>query len=186
MTIMKAIALAALTGTLAFGPEAVLASSHKNDQSTERGNSAAAKADKADKADKTDKATRSEARETAKANRASQQDADDGAENDVSDDESGKLRAGPIVSALRSGNFSSDTGMLDGTVVEIDLSELPGNSEIAVIKALESADLPEAGTTIEASATADPRVETALETIDDENADYAFITADGTLVVVVP
>ena len=49
MTIVKAIALPALTGTLAFGPQAALANSHKNDPSTEHGNSASAKADKAEK-----------------------------------------------------------------------------------------------------------------------------------------
>lgn len=44
MTIVKAIALAALTGTLAFAPQAALADSQKGGQSGEHGNSAAAKA----------------------------------------------------------------------------------------------------------------------------------------------
>ncbi len=196
MTIVKAIALAALTGTLAFGPQAALASSHKDNPSTERGNSAAAKADKAAKSDARE--TAKAARETAKANRTDQQDAgtdEDGEVSDVGDDgdvndealtANGKLRAGPIVSALRSGNVTSETTDLNGTVTEIDLSELPGNSEVAVIKALESADLPDAQATIAASATANTEVQAALANVNDEDATYAFVNADGTLVVVVP
>lgn len=196
MTIVKAIALAALTGTLAFGPQAALANSHKNDPSTEHGNSASAKADKAEKTEKTDKTTKSDARDTAKTmrdaakvNTPSQQDADDGDDDEDTEGEltaNGKLRAGPIVSALRSGNFTSDTTSLNGSVTEIDLSELPGNSEVAVLKALESADLPDAQTTIQASADADDDVEAALADINDEEATYAFVNADGTLVVIVP
>ena len=178
MTIVKAIALAALTGTLAFAPQAAFADSQKGGQSGEHGNSAAAKADKA---------TKSDARAAAKTDRAAAKAADQ--DTDDADDEDSasttKLRAGPIISAIKSGKVTSDTTSLSGSVTEVDLSELPGNSEAGVIKALQGAGLSDAQTTI-SNASTNPDVQAALENVDEENAQYAYVDANGTLVVVVP
>lgn len=182
MTIVKAIALAALTGTLAFAPQAAFADSQKGGQAGEHGNSAAAKADKA---------TKSDARAAAKADRAAaktaDQDTNDADEADEGEDTASttKLRAGPIISAIKSGKVTSDTTELSGSVTEIDLSELPGNSEAGVIKALQGAGLTDAQTTI-TNASTNPDVQAALENVDEENAQYAYVDANGTLVVVVP
>jgi len=124
MTITKAIALAALTGTLAIGPQAAFAQSTdhgKSDAAHSRNESrksehAATKADReatrdAAKAEReTAKETRAEERATAKQERATERE--------------NKVNFGQVISTIRTGGDLSEisglTGDVDVTVIDIE------------------------------------------------------------------
>lgn len=184
MTITKAIALAALTGTLAFGPQMALAKSDHanggNTQSTDHGNSGTAHQNNT---------TRSESRTTVKSDTATEQEANDTEEGAGAGRD--KLTVGRVGSGIRGGNTTDFGSLTSSTTVQTyttaQLQDIaPGNSYVAIEKALSSVT-PEQRTQLQASLDANTNLDTALADAgitDISTVQYAYVDAQGNLVVI--
>ena len=185
MTIMKTIALAALTGTLALGPQAVFA------QSTEHGKSDAAHsrndARKSEQA--TAKADREAARDAAKAERdtANETRAEEraAAKQDRAAAREYKVNFGQVISTIRTGGDLSEisglTGDVDVTVIDID-SVTRGNNRVALENALRDVNETELRDTLAANSVVADALNAegvALDTVV-----FADVNANGDLVVI--
>jgi len=185
MTIMKAIALAALTGTLAIGPQAAFAQSTEHGKSDEahsrnesrKADQATAKADRdtardAAKAERdAAKDTRTEERETAKQERAAERE--------------DKVNFGQVISTIRTGGDLSEisglTGDVDVTVIDID-SVTRGNNRVALENALRDVNETELRDTLAANSVVADALNAegvALDTVV-----FADVNANGDLVVI--
>lgn len=181
MTIMKAIAMTALAGTILAGPSAAIA------KSTEHGKSATAHQNAADR--KTEHATMKSQREADRAARkAALQDNEDGDDNANGGKALGKPNFGTLVSGLRNGGdaLTSDdlTKLSDSfTVEQVDLTDYDkGQRMRAVDNALSNVDQVSLQTTLQS----DAAVVAALnaEGITDlSTVSYAYVNANGNLVV---
>ena len=185
MTITKAIALAALTGTLAIGPPAAFAQSTdhgKSDAAHSRNESrkseqAATKADRetardAAKAERdTAKETRAEERATAKQERATERE--------------NKVNFGQVISTIRTGGDLSEisglTGDVDVTVIDID-SVTRGNNRVALENALRDVNETELRQTLEGNTAVTDAL--AAENIALDSVVFADVNAEGDLVVI--
>lgn len=184
MTITKAIALAALTGTLAFGPQMALAkpdhANSGNTQSTDHGNSRTARQNDT---------ARSESRTTAKPDTGAQQEAND--TNEGAGAGRGKLTVGRVVSGIRGGNTTDFGSLTSSTNVQAyttaQLQDIaPGNSYVAIEKALASVT-PDQRTELQTSLDANAELDTALADAgvsDIGTVQYAYVDAQGNLVVI--
>lgn len=198
MTIMKAIAMTALAGTILAGPTAAIA------KSTEHGNSATAHQNNTDRkaAHEALKAEREAAREARKAAHQSNQtdDQDDQDQDEDTTDETGddanagggkalgKPNFGGIVSGLHTGSgtlTSSDLSNLSDsfTVQQVDLKDYAkGQRMRAIDNALRNVDQTTVQTTLESN----PEVVAALSAqgiTDLSSVSYAYVDASGNLVV---
>lgn len=183
MTIMKAIAMTALAGTILAGPTAAIA------KSTEHGKSATAQQNATDR--KTEHATMKAQRESDRAARKAaqqQEDTDDGEDSANGGKALGKPNFGTLVSGLRhsGGTLSSTdlTNLSDSfTVEQVDLTDYEkGQRMRAIDNALRNVDQASLQTTLQS----DAEVVAALnaEGITDlSTVSYAYVDASGNLVV---
>ena len=194
MTITKAIALAALTGTLALAPGAAFAKSDNNHQSTEHGNSATAHQNNTDRA--TERATAKSERDAARADRTNQQDVDDEDDNDNEDEDAGgnsaearsKLTVGRIVASIRGGgapDLSTFSGTGDNVTIysEAQLQDVAqGKSYVAIEKALNSVNPPDLQTSLSENTAIDAAL--TVRKTNPSTVQYAYVDASGNLVVI--
>lgn len=182
MTIMKAIAMTALAGTILAGPSAAIA------KSTEHGKSATAHQNATDR--KTEHATMKLQRESDRAARkaAQHQDTEDGDDRANGGKALGKPNFGTLVSGLRHGGgtlSSTDlTNLSDSfTVEQVDLTDYEkGQRMRAIDNALRNVDQASLQTTLQS----DAEVMAALnaEGITDlSTVSYAYVDTSGNLVV---
>lgn len=185
MTIMKAIALAALTGTLALGPQAAFAQSTENGKSdaahsrndARKSEQAATKAESETARDAA-KAERETARETrAEARAAAKQEREEARESGVN--------FGRVISSLRTGadlsELSGLSGDLDVTVIDID-TLIRGNNRVALDNALQDVNEEELRQTLEGNDVVTAALEE--ENVNIDTVVFADVNEDGDLVVI--
>lgn len=196
MTIMKAIAMTALAGTILAGPSAAIA------KSTEHGNSATAHEANATRkaaheAQKAQRAAERDARKAAhQAQHGDDQDDQDDADSDAGDDSAntaggkalGKPNFGTLVSGLRhtAGTLNSnDLTRLsaDFTVQQVDLTDYAkGQRMRAIDNALRNVDQASLQATLQANAAVVAALN-AQGITDLSTVAYAYVDASGDLVV---
>lgn len=174
MTIMKAIAMSALAGSLLADPGAAIA------QTTEHGNSAKAHMDNAARKDahELDKATRTQERNDRKAAHV---------KGEAQGKALGQPNFGTLVSSLhRNGGATSNIDLSNLSdsyqVQQIDLSSF-GNKSHAIQNALRNVNSETIQTTLSADADLTTAIETKLGTTDLSTVAYAYVNANGDLVV---
>lgn len=175
MTIMKAIAMTALAGSLLAGPGAAIA------QTTEHGNSGTAHMNNE---------TRKAAHELDKTTRAAERDARKAAhvKGEAQGKALGQPNFGTLVSSLhRNGGATStiDLSNLSDSyqVQQIDLSSF-GNRSHAIRNALSNVDAATVQSTLSADVDLTTAIETELGTTDLSTVAYAYVDANGDLVVI--
>lgn len=208
MTIMKAIAMAALAGTLLAGPSAAIA------QSTEHGNSATAHQNNSDRksgSDTTKGGAGGTVNQGGQGTVGGQDDQDTAEDQDTNDDQNttddqdtnddqdtdggqasagnngkkmGQPNFGTIISSLHRNGTSTDLSTLqDGyTVSVLDASSLKGNKQAALNNALKGVD----STAVQTSLSGNTTVEAALtaQGLTLSDVAYAYVDAQGNLVVI--